>query len=493
MANGSIITRRQFLAFALQFMAVACLPGCRKKTPVQGDGALSDLFVAEDHSQLLAKWSAAGIRDAVLVNLDTHDDFHHIPDDSMRSLKDIYQKKDWRRFADADSRVVNSSGLYGIGNWIYAGARLGMFKEVYWVIPNRYGTGDDAIRFLPAFLESIEFSPEDIKTFTFRDNLFRGTIFGIPVTICGIEALPLIHSPILLSVDVDFFPTYVSEYKVPYLTALNSVFTALFAKKYQIQAAGASYSVNGEFLLPHHRWVGDAVKTILADPGMIVRPVPELLTLQQLVDNEYRSRDAAKMLALIKGAPAGSATEPSLLIYEALAHMLQGDADAAYAAAMAGCRADRLYATALPFMGELYFSKGQYATSEKFFRGGYAVDSQISNGLFHFGNCLVKNGKLREAIGVYELDVKRNGSFPTHFLMAQTYLVLGERQAALATLKLALNGLIPNANTRVVSRLVADAIYAGLEFCDQENYQELGAALRRTRTVTDMYKTFPRK
>ncbi|OGU17552.1 MAG: hypothetical protein A2076_02070 [Geobacteraceae bacterium GWC2_53_11] len=121
--------------------------------------------------------------------------------------------------------------------------------------------------------------------------------------------------------------------------------------------------------------------------------------------------------------------------------MLQGDADAAYAAAMAGCRADRLYATALPFMGELYFSKGQYATSEKFFRGGYAVDPQISNGLFHFGNCLVKNGKLREAIGVYEQDVKRNGSFPTHFLMAQTYLVLGERQAALATLKLALNGL----------------------------------------------------
>lgn len=482
--------RRQFLLLTLQFLALASMPACRKQMPTLGAAGITDLFVVEDHSQFLAHWAAQGVRDAVLVNLDTHDDFHPISSERIRRLLQIYQHKDWPALAKADASM-GTEGLYDIGNWIFAGARLGMFKEVYWVIPHRLTAGSEPDSRVSELLASIGFSAADIKTFTYRDNLYRGTVFGIPVTVCTIETLPKISQPLLLSIDTDYFPTFITEHEVSYLTALNTVFTSLFSRQYELQAAGLCYSVNGEFLVPHHRWVGDAAREILTRPAVLSQPVPTLLALQQEVDNAYRSRDALAMQALL-GRSAAGATDPALLLYRALAYQLQGKEEQAFAAAMASCKADKLYAAAFPYLGALYFAKGQYAPAERFFQGGYAVAPQLSNGLMQYGICLAKNGKPREALAVLERDVRRNGSFPTHFLMVQIYHALGDRVAALATLKLALKNLETSVNTRVESQMVADAIYATLDFADQEHYRDLGSALRTTPTVTQMQTRYPR-
>lgn len=487
----ALFTRRQFVLLTLQLIALASLPGCRKNMPVLGHSALADFFVAEDHSRFLAHWAEQGIRNAVLVNIDTHDDFHFAPEDKISQLKDMYKRKEWQRFADADSSKNSARGLYGIGNWIYAGIQLGVFREVYWVIPYAFLDRSDALQQLHSYLESIEFSADDVKTFNRKGNHFHGTIRGMQVTICSLEALPVINEPLLLSVDADFFPTYVNEYRVAYLPALTSAFTALFAKKYRLLGAAVCYSINGEYLLPQHRWVGDAVRLILKKPELLRAPVPELVDIQQQVDNEYRARNAAGMLALIQGSPAGT-VEPSLLLYAALAHMLVNDPEAAFAAAMASCRADILYAAALPYMGALYFTKGQYLHAERFFRAGYAANPLLGNGLFHFGACLAKTGKLREAITVYEQDVRLNGSFPTHFMMVETYLKLGDRPSALATLSLAVEGLHSYSNTRVESRLVADAIYASLNLAEKSGQKELTDTLKSTRSIIRMFKDFPR-
>lgn len=490
-ALDTMMTRRQFMVFALQLMAWASLPGCRKNLPVLGRGALADVFVAEDHSRFLAHWAEKGIRDAVLVNIDTHDDFHFAPEEKISQLKDLYQRKEWQRFSEADTSKNSARGLYGIGNWIYAGMRLGIFREVYWVIPFKFLERSDALQFLQAYLEAIEFSAEDSRSFVRSGNQFRGTIRSMPITICPLEALPLITEPLLLSVDIDFFPTYVNEYKVAYLTALKEAFTGLYGQNYRIMDAAVCYSINGEFLLPQHRWVGDAVRMILKSPDLINQPVPALTNVQQQVDNEYRTTNATAMMALIKSYPAWE-SEPSLLLYMGLAHMQAGDAGAAFSAVLESCRADILYASALPYMGALYYSKGQYDIAERFFRAGYVANPLLSNGLFHFGNCLVKNGKLSEALGVYELDVQRNGSFPTHFMMVQTYLVLGDDQSALETLKLAIPNLRTGINTRVVSQVVADAIYTSLNFCERKHHADLAETLRKTSTFKKMRERFPR-
>lgn len=486
------LSRRQFLQITLQLLAWASLPGCTQRLPELGRSSFAAPFIVEDHSELLLHWAQQGIRDAVLVNLDTHDDFHIIPDEKITALDDIYRRKNWQQFAGSDSRTAPNRGLYNIGNWIFAGARLGVFKEIYWIIPFSYFKRDDAALLLPMFLEFGRFTAEDIRTFVLKDNQFKGTIRGIPVTICGLESLPTIKKPILLSVDTDFFPTYIDDYKVTYLTALHTTFTALYAKKYQILDAAVCYSINGGYLLPHHRWVGDTVAQILKKPDLVNEAPTEQLNLLQQLDNAYRTADAAEIHAL-SGAALQQRPGADLLLYKAYAYMLEGNAEQAYLSAMSSCQLNRLYCSALSYMGTLYYGKGMYQVAERFYRGGFSVNPDMRNGLFHFGNCLLKRGKYSEALQIYEKDVALNGSFPTHFMMVETLLKLGDRQAAARTLDVAIKNLQMYLSVKVESQTAANAIYAALEFCDQSGFNEMGGSLRGEPAIKQMFQDFPRQ
>jgi len=266
----------------LHLLVLASMPGCRTQptAPVLGKAPIPQPLVIEDHHKALAHWAEMGVRDGVLVNIDTHDDFRLIPDAKITALDEIYRRRDWQSFRGDDQAAERN--LYHIGNWIYAGARLEIFKEVYWVIPYSYFSLGNPEQQLRQFLRIYAVAESDIKSFSLRNNRFHGVCGGMPVTICGVESLPDISSPLLLSLDVDFFPTYSSQYRLPYLTAVHSLFESLYRKNYQIQGAIVCYSVNGDYYLPPHlRWLGDLITQILAKPGLLSEPPAELLTLLQ--------------------------------------------------------------------------------------------------------------------------------------------------------------------------------------------------------------------
>ena len=178
------LSRRQLLLLALQLAVCASLPGCRRSAPVFGKSPVESPLIVEDHSRALAVWAGRGITDAVLVNFDAHDDFRWIPDDKISRLSEIYSARDWSRFQAVDNQGDQS--LYHLGNWIYAGARLGVFKEIFWVIPQSFFAREDAEKLLRNFLLNIRFSAEDVQTFSLQDHRFKGSFRGMPVTICGI-------------------------------------------------------------------------------------------------------------------------------------------------------------------------------------------------------------------------------------------------------------------------------------------------------------------
>ena len=119
-------------------MVFPVLAGCEepkseappKPIPVIGKDPIPELLTVEDHGMALARWAEQGIRDAVLINIDTHDDMRLIHEDKIIRLKELYRKKDWKGITEADSSA--DQGLYHVGNWIYAGVSLGIIKEVYW-------------------------------------------------------------------------------------------------------------------------------------------------------------------------------------------------------------------------------------------------------------------------------------------------------------------------------------------------------------------------
>lgn len=486
----SQLSRRQFILLSLQLLVASQLAGCRSSLPVLGKNSINKPLMIEDHSQALAHWAEKGIRDAVLINIDNHDDIRWVPEKKIDSLRTIYQQKDWQRFRAAGSLADNA--LYHIGNWIYAGGRLGLFREVYWVIPIDVLSMDDADSQMRRFLKFNEFNEQEIQTFVLRDGRFTGNFHGVPLTICDIKSLPEINSPLLLSLDTDFFPPYSTVHEKSYLPVLHEVFQALYSKKYRILDAIVCYSVNGDYLAPYLRWVGDTIGMILEKPGMIDEQPTELLSLLQQIDNDYRSTDAVSMLELIEGWQAKYPTA-SIQAYKTFAWLLQGNHEESLQAAVESCRLDKRYCTVLPYIGTYHFSGGRYAIAEKFYLAGFAGDPEMANGRFQYGHCLRQTGRVKEAIVWYEKDEAVNGLIPTRFLIAEMYLLLGNRSAAKLSLTKAIEALTKNRYAQVVNWETARAIYAVLDFCEREGLNELFITLHNNPTVVRMFTTYPRK
>lgn len=460
-----------------------------KAFPLLGVDPIPAPLMMEDHSQALASWAEQGIRDAVVINFDSHGDIRPIPESKIATLQDMYRRRDWKGFKEADS--VADHGLYNIGNWLYAGARLGIFREIYWVIPHNMFPGNDYEEHLRQFLRSRMFSVKDIQTFRMDNKQFRGLFNGIPITVCSPESLPDINSPLLLSIDTDFFPVYSNAYRTHYLTALNKIFRAIFRKNYRIQGAVVSYSVNGEYLNPHLRWVADTVGMILNDPKILDEPPSAMLKLLLKLDNAYRSTDPVTILKHVKHYDPLYPEAP-ILLYKAYAHMLNGDTDKAYETAAASCKIDKRYCAGLPYIGSLYSVKNDCVTAERFFRAGIAADPEMSNGVHRLAQCLRDNGNFSEAVVYYKKTVLLNGSFPMGFMLFETYLMSGNRQEALNSLKAAVRSLEQYPYAEVINQPTADAIYTAIDYTDKEDLKDMLKTLRDHMAVKHMLINYPR-
>lgn len=484
------LSRREFILLSLQLLALTQLPGCRSSQPTLGKNPVGTPLMVEDHCEALAHWAEKGIRDAVLINLDTHDDIRWVPDRTMVDLAAIHRSRDWRRFREAAG--LGGDSLYHIGNWIYAGCRLGMFREVYWVIPFAVLAMDDPESKMRLFLKEYLFSDQEIRSFSLVDGRFRGTFHGIPFTVCDITSLPDVSSPLLLSVDADFFPPYSTVHEKSYLPALHGVFTALYEKRYRILDAVVSYSVNGDYLPPQLRWVGDTIGTILQQPGLMDQEPSELLTLLQQLDNDYRGTDTAAMLRYIEAWQARYPLPP-VKAYQALAHTLRNEPAKALEAAREACARDPRYCTLFPYIGTYHYTGGRYAVAETFYRAGFGANPAMANGLFQYGHCLRQTGRIKEAIAWYEKDEAANSPFPTRFLITEMHLLRGDRDAARASLVKAVDGLLKNRYAEVSNDETARAIYAALDFSQREGLRELSSALGANPAVIRMLTTYPRE
>jgi tetratricopeptide (TPR) repeat protein len=183
--------------------------------------------------------------------------------------------------------------------------------------------------------------------------------------------------------------------------------------------------------------------------------------------------------------------EPSMHLYRAYAYMLLDDVASAYGAAIESCRLDSRYSSGMMYLGTQYYIKKQYQSAEKFYQGAISIDPGIRIGLFQYGNCLQKLGKIRESLRVYELDVTRNGPFPTEFMMVEAYMRLGERAAAIRTFKEALRHLDEFSSPVVTSNTYAEALYKILEFMEQNGLKEAVATFRRRPMMQRMFNDFP--
>ena len=266
-------------------LALVLIPaGCSEPPPTVGGKVVGEsgevgvesipaVRLFENHSTALIEWRRAGVRDRVLVHLDGHVDLDWLPDITVARI--AAARPDELPGLELHPYTLggNTDSRFGIGNFIYPAARMGIVRELVWVVPDGSLRNPEAVarmarEILVGRLEMV--SVEEALSLRAIGRMIQGEILGVPLIVCEIGDLPAIHEPVLLDVDLDYFTTAsaISREVVsdPWITP-RAVVDILQKKQIRTDLVTLSYSTLGGFLPPGSRWIGPAMVRELRSPG----------------------------------------------------------------------------------------------------------------------------------------------------------------------------------------------------------------------------------
>lgn len=432
--NKSVKTLILLCILPLSLLAAYMIrKSCDQISPVPNVMKLFDVKVMEDHKEALDHWIKKGFRDAVLVSIDAHDDIQMLSTEKMNRLKDVYQKTVRSGVSDNNFMEIESTlPLVTNGNFINAAVKLGIIKKVVWIVPSTYRLLQGNRIQLESLLKTYGFPDKDIDTFQMKNGCFSGIAFEVPLDICDVNTLPYLNEPVLLSIDVDFFPPSVTDYDHNIAKSVKHMVKALFNNGYTIRDTVVAYSVNGGFLSTNHRWVGDLTVDLLRSPEM--RAQPELtkkysvLQTADLLLSMHRYKDLLDyLLPYLKG----DEENPAITMYVAKAYYELGEIDKSFAYAKKVCIAENNYCYGLPEIGSSVMNDHGLESSARFFIHGYEMCPKMDYSQFRFALNLKESGRYNEAIKYFKIFKKFHGPFPTDFYIAEAYLLKGDESSAM--------------------------------------------------------------
>lgn len=440
-----------------------------KQWPVIGqDSIQADLL--ENHSQALVRWAEMDISNAVLINVDAHDDLRWIDPEKTEILQEISDRRDWKAFQSADSS--GDQGLYHIGSFIYAAYHLGIVSEVYWIIPFTYFQSSDVTGELNRFLDGYGFEKHDIQTFVMNEGCYRGSHYGIPLTICDIHNLPHISDPVVLSIDADYLPPFADWNNQDILSSMSVLFSSLAQKKYSVQEAIVSTSVDGGYLSVSRRWIAEQCLDFLAQPERIHGPYPDIWLVRNLADVYYQNGQVEALLDLTCRFQRRLNSDYSLAIYRSFALLASGDEQGAFALANSIARTDRRYAYVLADLGQCLLDKGNLDKAIKYFEKAYRLHPDMNYRQKNLADELLIADRLNQALHYYERFQQKNGSFPTKFVMGHIWLRLGEEQKAATCFEAGLSGMQVEKYATVDNQIDVLAVREAARFFRSNNQKE---------------------
>lgn len=446
------------------------LPGLAATSwPVLGsDRIVPEVF--ENHSEALLGWAQKDIRQAVLVNIDAHDDLRWIAPAKIRKLKRIQQKEDWQAFSAADAN--GPDGLYNIGSFIYAAHKLEIVSRVYWVIPFPYFKAPEAGKKIDKFLDDYGFPQKYIDTFAMRNRCYHGTYFDIPLVICGIDSLPHIGEPVILSIDADFFPPFSGFYGRDILTAMSVFFSRLAERQYLVRDAIISCSVDGGYLSVARRWIAEHCEAYLLEPEHFSGPYPEAWLIRGLADIYYQNDDTAALLDLTRRFQHLHDQDLSLKIYYSFALLASGKAQKAFKTARTASLTDKRYAYVLADLGQCLIDRGELDAALEFFQAAYEINAGMNYRQKDLADALHLTGRYASALRYYDIYRQNNGSFPADFIMGLTALMMDKEAEAGVWFELGFTGLQDEKYVSAGNEIDIRAIRAAAAYFKQKNMHE---------------------
>jgi len=315
-------------------LIVSCTRGNETVYPLLGKDPLQDVSLIEEQGEALALWAEKEIEKAVLVHFDPYSDY----------LAAAVQQK--------------------------------MVKKIYWVLPYLFFEKADAGEMIKEFLRSSEagLQNSEIDAMKMETGCLTGILRGYDMHICSLRTLPTITEPVLVSIDVSFFPVYAREYKISKLRALKWFFDQMTFRQMRSIYATISYSIESGLTEPIYRYIGDELLEGLRNPQVLEADAPpELWQFRDQAENMLSGGEDKLVEEFLADPLLKYPDDLPLRLMNASAKVLLKRFDEAFREADEICRKDKHYCYGFVYLGSLIAEDEKNEWREKFFQEALKV------------------------------------------------------------------------------------------------------------------------
>jgi Flp pilus assembly protein TadD len=368
------------LAALLSWTAMAALP--------------PKVLLVENHSDVLVPWIQTGVRGAVVVNVDAHDDCLPVTPENISKLRRLYAAGDVAAIGRANG--VADSGLYNIADYITAAYALGIAREAVWAAP------------LPENLS---------KVFT-----------HLPFRTCLADSLSalLLQGPVLLTVDADIVDHFANYQCINLVEAVRRIAATLRAVPWDVKHASVSFSCDGGYLPLTIRWLGNAMQEALEGKDLS-RPQAPWPTLVK-VEDWRRSLLPREIVRRVRPLVLKRPKDPWLRVYLADALFRADSVSGALAEGKQAARFDPGCCRILLEIGGQLAAIGRLDEAEQFLAGAPAVVNAAAELALAQG--LDRAGHTARAIEHYSRISKQVANYSADLLIGYGYERLGDTTRA---------------------------------------------------------------
>ncbi len=322
------------------------------KYPVLGEDPLMNISVLDVRSASLAAWARSGIRDARVIHVSPDDALDVMSPDDIRTIREFVKVEEWDGLENYPGSSVTEF------NYLYAAARLGIVKEIYWIIPYQFFDN------IPLAEEKIKeylkeegggFQTDEVDFMNMKDGCLSGILSGIRINICSARTMPLIDGPVVLSIDVSYFPVYAGEYKLSKLRTLKGFVDEItFKKSLRIAHADVSYGIAGGYTRPLHRYIGDEIIEGFGNPMLLkADSPPELWMFRDRAENMFSGGEGTAVEDYLKEPLKQFPDDKPLLLLSAAAGARTGNYGNSYNTVDELCKRDTNYCHAFLYISGL--------------------------------------------------------------------------------------------------------------------------------------------
>lgn len=274
---------------ALSCFVVLAFSSVHARGAVFGRDTAAKVHSVEDSSEALCLWHGAGVKNLPLVSLRSEPGFFsdsvQFEDDPPR-LRKALANSSCNKAALLTQYVDHEAKLFGTGDFIFAAFRLGIVRELWWVVPVREGLKRESTEAVKKLLRTSHGLPEEfVEGLVYEGESIRGSFRGLPVRILSLGDLPVIDGPVLLSVDTEWLVNlYENPVKESMLDLVGGFFKTLQQKKLKGDLAVVARSVERGSTPLRFGYLADYVRLLLARPAQFAEGPPPSWRMQNRVE-----------------------------------------------------------------------------------------------------------------------------------------------------------------------------------------------------------------